>query len=66
MWPAVPGEALQLTGHFDDPHSGSCELWGPDPDLQPGVPPTFEDKASVVLICREQFVVTDVTVAVGS
>jgi hypothetical protein len=59
-WPMpTSSQMIVLTGHFDDPASSTCEFSTPDPELQPGVEPTFEDKASIVLRCREQFVVSD-------
>ena len=65
QWPADPGSTLRVTGHFDDPNSASCEFSTPDPTLVPNVEPTFEDKNSVVLRCREQFVLTEIVVANG-
>jgi len=66
-WPPVPadGHWLKVTGHFDDPASSTCEFSNPDPELEPGVTPMFEDKASIVLRCREQFVVTAVSIVPG-
>jgi hypothetical protein len=66
MWPADPGKTLTIVGHYDDPASSRCRFGHPDPSLQPDVPVTYEDATGVILMCREQFVVTEVVVAEGT
>jgi hypothetical protein len=63
MWPADPGQTLAIVSHFDDPASRRCRFGQPDPSLQPDVPVTYDDGPGIVLMCREQFVVTEVRVA---
>jgi len=45
---------VRITGHFDDPAAGSCQISSAQPGSSPE-PPT-----EVVLACRETFVVTSV------
>jgi hypothetical protein len=51
---------VELTGHFDDPASGTCR-WAPDPH---GAQTIFSAQATINS-CRQQFVVTRVRVIAG-
>jgi hypothetical protein len=62
MWPTDAGKTLTIVGHFDDPASSRCRFGHPDPSLEPDVPVTYDDEPGVILMCREQFVVTKVAV----
>jgi hypothetical protein len=55
--PAVPpvGQIVRVVGHFDDAAAARCSV-------SPGEPPTPIDPQTVVLYCREQFVVETVEV----
>ena len=58
--PAWVGKWVQVTGHFDDPASTTCQ-WVPDPHSG-GV---FYSRQSVIDNCRTQFVVTRMQVVAG-
>lgn len=56
-WPER-GELVRVRGHFDDPVSSTCTLkTQPDYDFVAAYDPEF-----VVLVCRERFVVDELTV----
>jgi len=51
---------VELTGHFDDPASGTCH-WAPDPHGAQ----TISSAQQTINSCRQQFVVTRVRVVAG-
>jgi len=58
--PAWLDHWVELTGHFDDPASGTCH-WAPDPH---GAQAIFSAQQTINS-CRQQFVVTRVRVVTG-
>ena len=53
-------EWLEVTGHFDDPAAADCR-WTPSPSELP----YYEGRRTTVDQCRQQFVVTEVSVVSG-
>ena len=51
------GDVIRVRGHFDDPVSSSCSA-----DTPPGFDGVAIDPEFLILFCREQFVVDEVTV----